>query len=719
VDHVDHVDAAVVEASTRLHEGDRRHIRFIEILHLTAVSSFAIAQPVLDLLGRNPTFLLAHKATALEIALLLIALVVGPVAAIVLIESLCALVSPRLREVVHTVAIGGLGGLAVSAPLARSFNPSLTLSLVAYLLLSFTIALAYHRIRAFRETLTWLSISPLIFVGLFLLNPSITQMVFSSSGGSVTSGATSKTPVVLVVLDEFPLSALIDGSGQINSRRFPGFARLADASTWYPNATAVHPESLVAVPTILTGRLPERRSAPTFQEYPQNVFTLLGGSHEIRAREAVTYLCPPDLCESERSAVPLLARTTEMGSDVAVAYMHSVLPENIGSQILPSISDGWSQFGQPTLTTRQVFDQTIEVLKTRQEHAFMDSFLRILSSPDVPTLYYLHSLLPHGPWRYLPTGQIYENDFIADIVETGPEGIWRDGRVYTDQATQRLLLQTMYVDRFVGQLIDKLQTVDLWDSALVIVVADHGVSLEPGLPRRRFTLDSNGSSILPIPMFVKLPGQVAGRVDPRVAQTHDILPTIVDVLDLAVGWEMDGLSLVGPAEPSRTPQLITASGIQSVPEDFFDDAVQIAVTNEELFGDGSGEFDVFAMGQYRDLVGTRLNTTNVTSGESGVAARISGVGRFRDVRADPEIAEARVTGSISGLQEASLALALNGTVVSVAATYYYPEKDEWRFSFLVPPSLIEDGCNPLALYRIDSDGESVMELPVVNSFRCD
>jgi hypothetical protein len=220
-------------------------------------------------------------------------------------------------------------------------------------------------------------------------------------------------------------------------------------------------------------------------------------------------------------------------------------------------------------------------------------------------------------------------------------------------------------------------------------------------------------------MFVKVPGQAEGHVDLRVAQTHDVLPTIVDVLDLSVGWEMDGLSLVGPTEPDRLPQLITASGIQSVHEDFFDDAVQIAEANEELFGDGSGEFDVFAMGRYRDLVGTPISAINVTNGESEIDATVSGASRFRDIRRDPAIAEARVTGSIRGLHEASLALALNGKVVSVASTYYYPEKDDWRFSFLIPPSLIEDGCNSLALYQIDSDGESVMQLRISNAFRCE
>ena len=40
-------------------------------LHLFTLSSFAVAQPLLDLISRNLQFLIAHKLTTLEILLLL------------------------------------------------------------------------------------------------------------------------------------------------------------------------------------------------------------------------------------------------------------------------------------------------------------------------------------------------------------------------------------------------------------------------------------------------------------------------------------------------------------------------------------------------------------------------------------------------------------------------------------------------------------------------
>lgn len=41
--------------------------------------------------------------------------------------------------------------------------------------------------------------------------------------------------VVMIVLDEAPLSPIRRTVGTINRKRFPGFAALADTSTWYRN----------------------------------------------------------------------------------------------------------------------------------------------------------------------------------------------------------------------------------------------------------------------------------------------------------------------------------------------------------------------------------------------------------------------------------------------------------------------------------------------------
>ena len=49
-----------------------------------------------------------------------------------------------------------------------------------------------------------------------------------------------------------------------------------------------------------------------------------------------------------------------------------------------------------------------------------------------------------------------------------------------------------------------------------------------------------------VPLIVKYPGQVAARVDARNASGVDVMPTILDVLDLAGPEGLAGLSLLEP-----------------------------------------------------------------------------------------------------------------------------------------------------------------------------
>ena len=67
--------------------------------------------------------------------------------------------------------------------------------------------------------------------------------------------------------------------------------------------------------------------------------------------------------------------------------------------------------------------------------------------------------------------------------EFDPIGSW--GGLYEDWGSDpaiiarnehRHLLQLGYVDRFIGQLLDRLQQNDLLDKSPLIVTADHGVS---------------------------------------------------------------------------------------------------------------------------------------------------------------------------------------------------------------------------------------------------
>ena len=59
-------------------------------------------------------------------------------------------------------------------------------------------------------------------------------------------------------------------------------------------------------------------------------------------------------------------------------------------------------------------------------------------------------------------------------------------------------------------------------------------------------------AVLPIPLFVKYPGQTTPTVDERDAQSIDLLPTIADTLGLTLPdeWTFDGRSLLDDPAPS-------------------------------------------------------------------------------------------------------------------------------------------------------------------------
>ena len=85
-----------------------------------------------------------------------------------------------------------------------------------------------------------------------------------------------------------------------------------------------------------------------------------------------------------------------------------------------------------------------------------------------------------------------------------------------------------------------------------MVTADHGIAFDVGRARppdgsRAPTPAQIGS----IPLFVKAPRQRQGAVDDAYVETVDILPTIVDVLDVRPHARMDGSSAFGPEVQRR------------------------------------------------------------------------------------------------------------------------------------------------------------------------
>ena len=62
--------------------------------HIAVLSAFALSQPLLDILGRNPTFFAVRDSSGTEVVLFALALVLVPPAVLIGAELLVGLVSP-------------------------------------------------------------------------------------------------------------------------------------------------------------------------------------------------------------------------------------------------------------------------------------------------------------------------------------------------------------------------------------------------------------------------------------------------------------------------------------------------------------------------------------------------------------------------------------------------------------------------------------------------
>ena len=110
--------------------------------------------------------------------------------------------------------------------------------------------------------------------------------------------------------------------------------------------------------------------------------------------------------------------------------------------------------------------------------------------------------------------------------------------------------QVGFVDRFIGRLLDRLAETKILDKCLLVVTADHGVSLRPGHSRRLPDAD-NLADIASVPLFIKLPGQKEGRVDDRNVESIDIFPTIAESQGIELPEPVDGIPV---SQESRRPR---------------------------------------------------------------------------------------------------------------------------------------------------------------------
>lgn len=679
--------------------------QFRHLAELLALTAFAIAQPVLDVTGRAPDFFLYRRANPNEMKLFIALVVLLPPLGLWAVECVVRVFSRAAAKLVHLVFVAALFGLLL-VQIGKKTGPLTGVPLaVAAGVLGTGLAVLLARLTTFRQMLLYATPAPLVFALLFVLTAPAGALV---RGSEIDRGKgrfiANRPPIVFLFLDEFPLRALLDGKGEIDAKLFPNFARLAKLSTWYPNATGVTGWTPFAAPAMLGGRYPERAVAASYIEYPETLFTLLAETYEMRAYETIAELCPPGMCRGVATGRATGMRA--LGRDTIDLTRELVSPykaeKTLQHQFVENAVGAAKQAaqGKPKPGAMDRFD---EAAKNQPER--FGPFLADLQPMERPNLHFMHLLLPHSPYRYLPSGNAYQRTpqgFPPERPDpTKPKLTTPSDPVFSVIEKQRLLLQTVYTDRLIGAMLDRMTETGLLDQALLIVTADHGTGIEPRHKYRQMD-EGNPADIAWVPLFVKTPKQKAGKVDRRNEMHVDLLPTIADVLDVTIPWRVDGQSVLGPA---RTTQRKTFYDVPGTPE-YIDPArwqrqLRLGYA-AEVAQPSRGPKGLYAVGPLGEHVGKKVGDFAVGS-PAGITADLDDrIGRTGAV--DPPSGEvpAGLYGTLSrpaGTEPGWWLASVNGTIAGAVGVM--PSDGTWRFLGMVDDSLFVKGRNDVRLWTYD------------------
>lgn len=609
---------------------------------------------------------------------------------LVLTRSAAELLGSRVGAACQVLLVFGLNLLAGLLALRPSGLPG-PLALTIATVLAGLFTTAYVRHAALRVATTASALLALLMPLFFLLATPISTVLFPATGVTMGGPVPSRTPVVVVLLDELPVFSLLDPEGNVDATTFPNFADLAAHSTWYTEATTVADFTENAVPAVVTGRYPQKGQLPDLNSHPHNLFTLLGGSYELKIVEMLTRLAPPSLVVNVKDSRS--ERLRSLLRDSGILYLHLLLPSDLAPW-LPEVGQQWKDFG---------LGATAE---DSRELYFRD-FVASIGPSAEPTLYFLHVLLPHYPYQYLPSGKRY---FTHERVEVdggewktlpfgGNSFFWPD-RWSAEEAYQRHLLQLGCVDLLLGELLDTLRSSGLFDSCLLVVAADHGASFRPETPHRRFN-PANVAEVMRVPLFIKRPFQSQPERVGGVAETVDIVPTIADLLGIEQPWPMDGRSLREGAK--ETPRVVFSR------DKTYEVAAQRLAGEASLrhkFATFGFPLDLFRVGPDPKWRGTSLADLprgdpapavvevdypelfmRVDPASQDVPARVSGVLRFASPAARPDVA-----------------VAVNGVVQAVVKAR--PSRDQgrtYRWGAMVPEASLRAGANELSFLLLEHD----------------
>ena len=567
------------------------------------MSTLAVAQPILDLYGKNPTVFSAAKLSSLEVALFVLIVMFVPALLATGLDRVTRFLGPKVNEATRLWVLAGfsfLVGLAVASWVNVDNNIG---AFAIAAVFAVVLPVAFDKKKIVREWSRWLAATSLaVLVGAVVqLQPILIQ-----SNGPKSDAVIAKKDisVLQIVLDEFPLYALLGTDGAINAERFPGFAELASGSTWYRNNVAESNFTHQAVPAILASAVPQQSGGPFLAQYPKNIFTLYAGKTTVAGIEPVTSLCPKNLCHGSDSQNSIFefGRFKKFLRDASYVYGQRVLPPVLRERI-PSTAGAWGGFG----AVADKFKEQFDVGALSQVDALSVGAKSLIDDPN-SRVQVVHALVPHAPWRITPDNRVAP--LSSSISTSNPESDEGVRDTY-----QTFLYQVSAADSAITKVIKDLKSAGRWDNTMVVLTADHGISFIPTLPQRHtdFVEQDSVNDIYRIPTFIKYPGQKSGVVSDCAMTNLDILPTIIETTGTKTSWTFGGKSVASACPTGRTRTVVSATGETAVLADGFEKVLERSKHYAEIVSNVGPARVVAAVGASAELIGKPLSAAETNS----------------------------------------------------------------------------------------------------------
>ncbi len=352
-------------------------------------------------------------------------------------------------------------------------------------------------------------------------------VAFASCGGAAPE--TARPHIILVTSDTLRADHLsVNGYPRLTSPNLDVFSRTA----WhFTDAVTVIPKTAPSFATLFTGRHPEE--------------------HRVRSN-----------FDSIPADLPLLAeRLRSLGYRTAAFVGNPVLRHPLGFERGFEIYENYDADGADAV------------------RAVNQAFLRWAEQPwDRPTFVWVHYMDPHGPYTPPPE---FERTFLEDEwarsearVRLEPESLpggnpnkvlgaipayqRRDGEDRVAVYVARYDAEIRHVDTALAELLRALAARKDAVPRVIIFTSDHG----EGLGERDFYFEHGwfaNEPVLHVPLMIRLPGQVHGRVVSEQVSLLDFLPTVLGLARAPADAGAVGVDLFATPRQERPPVVIQNS----------------------------------------------------------------------------------------------------------------------------------------------------------------